>query len=123
MKFSTLDLTVNNVVLTYSPYDRGANGAFVYRESGSLVHNTRIIASAMVNDKASDKYTLQVNTPRLACPDSCGLAVEVGTDIAKVDFRFRADTTSEQRLLQIDKLAALISEFRSTIGARETIYS
>lgn len=80
-QFTSFDVTVDSVTYTYNPYDRGANGAFVYREAGAGVHLSRIILSADVNDNASDKMSIQLNTPRVCPSDDCGPDVVLGTDL------------------------------------------
>lgn len=126
MKFNDLTIVVGATTTVFNPYDRGTNGAFVWRKAGSSLHSPRVVASAMTNDAASDKYLVQLNQPRLCVVEPAGcLPVESvkGTDIVKAEFRFTADTPVADRLLQIDQLTKLIAEFRNAIGNREKIYS
>lgn len=124
MKFGTLPITVNSVDYTFNPYDRGQNGAFVWRLAGESVFASRVVASATANDSASDKLTVQLNTPRI-CAESaeCGKPVTLGTDLVKTELRFLATTSSADRELQIDQHIELLLEMKSTIVNREVIYS
>lgn len=127
MKFSDLTIVVDAVTTVFKPYDRGANGAFVWRKAGSNLNAPRVVASAMTNDAASDKYLVQLNVPRVCVVESAGcLPVETvkATDIGKIEFRFAADTSSADRLLQIDMLAELAKgQIRDAIAEREKIYA
>lgn len=125
MKFSRIDVDVNSVTYSYLPYDRGANGAFVYREEGKTVNAPRVVASASTNDSASDRMAVQINVPR-TCEDPsqpCGIALQLGTDLVKTEMRFLASTSTADRQLQIDQHIALLQELRTVIENRETIYT
>lgn len=126
MKFNDLTIVVNAATTVFNPYDRGANGAFVWRKAGSSLHAPRVVASVTTNDATSDKYLLQLNQPRVCVVEPAGcLPVDTvkATDIVKAEFRFAADTSSADRLLQIDQFMKLITEFRAAIGNREKVYS
>lgn len=122
--FGNIDVTVNSVDYSFLPYDRGANGAFVYRMEGVSVHAPRVVVSTALNDLASDKQTVQLNVPRI-CPSdvSCGPDVILGTDLVKTELRFLATTSVGDRVLQIDQHIALLQELRELIEQRGTIYA
>lgn len=126
MKFNDLTIVVDSVTTVFQPYDRGANGAFVWRETGSTLHAPRVIASATTNDAASDKYLVQLNQPRLCTVEPAGcepVTTVKATDIVKAEFRFTAETSSADRSKQLDELVKLIQEFRTAISLREKIYA
>lgn len=126
MNFSPLSLPVGSNTLVFSPYDRGAKGAFVWRESGTYVHAQRIVATTVTNDSAADRYSLQVAAPRVkaveagCCPTGDDL---LGTDLVSVDLRFRATTEPADRLLQIETAIALLNSMKSMVSTRDKIYS
>jgi len=124
MQFSPINLVVNSVNHTYKPYDRGTNGAFVYRKDGVTLQAPRLVLNAETNDNASDKYLVQNNTPRVA-PPSGSVLVEtlLGTDLVKTELRFLATTSEADRKLEIDLHIAALQEVRETIADREKIYS
>lgn len=125
MKFSQLEISVNSASYAYLPYDRGANGAFVYRESGKTVNAPRTVVSSTVNDTSSDRFSVQLNVPRV-CADPelpCGVDRVLGTDLVKTEMRFLASTSKTDRQLQIDQQIALLQELRSVIEDRDVIYS
>lgn len=124
MKFSAITVNVADVDKTFLPYDRGANGAFVYREEGVSVHAARLVATTIVNDEASDRMTVQVNQPRV-CPsdESCGPDKVLGTDLVKTEMRFLASTSKQDRINQIDTQIALLEELRANIEDRGVIYA
>lgn len=123
MKFSNIDLSVDSVTYTFQPYDRGANGAFVFREKGVSVHAPRAVVSTVTNDSASDKMTVQLNTPKSCPSDDCGPDLMLGTDLVKTELRFLATTSKQDRALQIDKQIALLQELRNIIEDRAVMYS
>lgn len=124
MKFSNLTITANAASYTYLPYDRGANGAFVYRQSGASVHAPRVIVSMTSNDASSDKSTVQLNTPRVcAVTAECDLPKLLGTDLVKTELRFLATTSAADRELVISQHIALLEELRTDIQTRAVIYS
>lgn len=123
-QFSKIDIEVGSVTYSYNPYDRGANGAFVYREAGIAVHAPRVVVSTSTNDAGSDKLSVQLNTPRVCAPEeSCGPETILGTDLVKTELRFLATTSSAERELAIDKHIALLQELRNLIQARDVLYS
>lgn len=123
MQFSNLTITAGSVTQTFSPYDRGANGAYVWRKDGITVHSPRIVASATVNDTLNDKYSIQLNLPRVSCADECGNVTSLGTDLIKTEMRFLASTSSADRTADIDAHIALLEELKQMPVDRETIYS
>lgn len=123
MKFSNLTLTVDETPVSYSPYDRGKNGAFVWRKDGVTIHSPRIVASATVNDASNDKYSFQLNLPRVSCADECGVEQLLGSDLAKTELRFLASTSAADRINGIDNHIALLEELKQSVADRETIYS
>lgn len=126
MKFDDLTIVVAGTTTVFKPYDRGATGSFVWRKSGSSLHAPRVIASATTNDATSDKYTLQLNQPRVCVVEPVGCApvdTVKATDIGKVEFRFAADTSSADRLTQINETIALLQELSIAISNREKIYA
>lgn len=123
MKFDNVEINVADVDYTFQPYDRGANGAFVYREAGVSVHAARVVATTTVNDTASDRLSVQVNQPRTCASETaCGPDVVLGTDLVKTEMRFLASTSKADRITQIDKQIALLQEFRGVIEDRAVIY-
>lgn len=127
MNFSPIAIVTGGNTYTFNPFDRGAKGAFVYRESGPSVNAQRIVASTVTNDTASDRYSFQLNAPRLDVPvEGCCPTernVLLGTDLVAVDMRFLASTSAADRGLQIDKVIALLEEMKPTVKSREKIYS
>lgn len=123
-QFTKLEIQIESVDYTYSPYDRGANGAFVFRQDGVSVHAPRVVVSTATNDVSSDKYAIQLNEPRV-CPSdlNCGPDVMLGTDLVKTEFRFLGTTDAVTRALQIDKHIALLQELRDMVESREVMYS
>lgn len=123
MKFDLINIQVASVDYNYVPYDRGANGAFVYREEGSTVHAARVVATTSVNDSGSDRLNVQVNQPRTCASETaCGPDVLLGTDLVKTEMRFLASTSQAERALQIDKQIAVLQELRGVIEDRAVIY-
>lgn len=124
-QFTNIVVTVAAVDYTYNPYDRGTNGAFVYREvNGESTHAPRAIVSTSMDDTNSDKMTVQLNVPRTCeAETSCGPDILLGTDLVKTEMRFLASTSKADRVLQIDKQIALLEELRHHIEDREVIYS
>lgn len=131
MKFSNLELTykptgtAQDVTDVYQPYDRGASGAFVYRLQDTNISPARIVANSSVNDNASDKYTVQINEPRVCAPEGDCVATRqiLGTDLVKIELRFLATTTPQERYTQIARAKAALDEFEATIAQREVIYT
>lgn len=124
MNFSNLVITADAASYTYLPYDRGANGAFVYREQGVSVHAPRVVITTNTNDATSDKFAVQLNTPRVcAAVLDCAIDTVLGTDIVKTELRFLATTSSADRKKQISQHIALLEELRATIQNRQVIYS
>lgn len=127
MQFSKIDITVDSVVYTLNPYDRGQDGAFVYRNAGTPLYPLRAVVKTAVNDLTSDKYVVQLNQPRVcevtAPGTDCIVNQLQGTDIAKTELRFLATTKPAQRSLLIDQQIALLEEMKSTISNRDVIYS
>lgn len=125
MKFSNLTITVDSVQRTFLPYDRGQNGAFVWRDSTASVYAPRVVASAATNDAASDKLTVQLNTPRVVLPAEgcCDPIKSLGTDLVKTELRFLATTSMSDRAAQIDRHIALLQELRDIVESRSVIYS
>lgn len=123
-QFTKLEIEIESVSYTYSPYDRGANGAFVFRQDGVTVNAPRVVVSTATNDTSSDKYVVQINEPR-TCPgeNPCGPEQLLGTDLVKTEFRFLGTTSPDVRALQIDKHIALLQELRGMIEDREVMYS
>lgn len=124
MNFSNIEVTVGSSTVTFQPYDRGANGAFVYRQSGPTVHAPRLVLSALVNDSSSDKLVVQLNEPR-TCPSDVECAIDkvLGTDLVKTELRFLATTSKTDRQTQIDKHIALLQELRDLIETRSVVYN
>lgn len=122
--FSKIDIEVGSVTYSYNPYDRGANGAFVFREAGVAVHAPRVVVSTSTNDAGSDKMAVQLNHPRVcASAESCGPETILGTDLVKTELRFLATTTASERSLAIDKHIALLQELRGLSENRDVMYS
>lgn len=127
MNFSPISLSVSGSTLVFNPYDRGAKGAFVYRLSTAYVNAQRLVISNTTNDQASDRYTLQVNTPRAEAPvEGCCPTernVLLGTDLCTADIRFLSTTSPVERIAQLDALIALIETMKSTISTRDKVYA
>lgn len=124
MKFSQIDTTVESVAVAFAPYDRGQNGAFVYRKVGSVsVHAPRLVVSTSVNDTSSDKMTVQLNIPSVHPSANGGPDVVLGTDLVKTELRFLATTSKQDRVNQIDTHIALLQELRGVIEDRGVIYT
>lgn len=124
MNFSELNLVVNSVTHTFSPYDRGANGAFVYREKNVNLHATRLVITTSTDDTKSDRYQVQCNTPRVSAGVPAGsVPIMLGTDLVKTELRFLATTSEADRKAQIDLQIAALQQFRETIADRERLYS
>lgn len=125
MQFTQITLSVNDTPVIFTPYDRGASGSFVYRKSGETLQAPRLIVSTQVDDNASDKYAVQVNTPRVQSDGDSDVTNDVilGTDLVKTELRFLATTSTALRKHQIDEHIAALQEFRSTIENREKLYS
>lgn len=125
MQFSKIDIAVSGVTYTLQPYDRGQNGAFVYRNAGSPLYPLRAVISTAVKDSSSDKYIVQLNQPRtcVVTANGCDVIQLDGTDIAKTELRFLATTTKADRELLIDQQIALLEEMKSTVSDRDVIYS
>lgn len=125
MQFTQIEVNASGTDYVFKPYDRGAAGAFVWKQNAeSVVHAPRLIVSMKADDNSSDKSTVQQNIPR-TCPsvDACAVDVLVGTDMVKTELRFLATTTSDQRKTSIDLHIALLQELRDTIADRDVIYS
>lgn len=124
MQFTQIDTEVGGVAFSYQPYDRGANGAFVYRQVGSVLHAPRVVVSATTNDAGSDKMSVQLNTPQVCdAVDDCAPVMLLGTDLVKTELRFLAATSKTDRATIIDKHIALLQELRGVVEDREVIYS
>lgn len=125
MQFSKLTITVGSAQQEFLPFDRGANGAFVYRNNSVSVFAPRVVVSSTTNDAASDKLTVQLNTPRVAvaAEGCCDIDKQIGTDLVKTEMRFLASTSKTDRIATIDTHIALLEELRAVIQDRETIYS
>lgn len=124
MKFSQLEITANGSNVTYQPYDRGAAGAFVYREAVPGLFQPRVLVSTSTNDNASDKMIVQLNTPRVCVSEhDCTVPVQNGTDLVKTELRFLATTSEADRIEQIDRHIALLQELRGVIEGRGVIYA
>lgn len=125
MNFSELNLIVNSVTHSFTPYDRGADGAFVYREKGVQLHASRLVVNTMTDDTKSDKYKVQLNQPRVceAIVGGCEVAQALGTDLVKTELRFLATTSEADRKAQVDLHIAALQQFRETIADRERLYS
>lgn len=125
MKFDELNLTVNAASVVFQPFDRGTNGAFVYRQAGISLHSPRLVVSTLTNDASSDKYALQQNTPRVqvVAEGCCDVPSILGTDLVKTELRFLAITGSQARLDMIDTQIALLQSFRMAISLREKVYA
>lgn len=125
MQFTPINLVVSGVTHTFKPYDRGANGAFVYRKDGVTLQAPRLVLNSETNDNASDKYLVQGNTPRVAPKEEgcCGVETALGADLVKTELRFLATTSEADRKLSIDLHIAALQEIRETIADREKIYS
>lgn len=125
MKFDVLTAVVGASTFVFTPYERGATGAFVYRQEGVPLFAPRLVATAATNDDASDNYQVQVNTPLIIDPDvGSNLPVSSpGSDLVKTQLRFLATTGSEARKLQIDKHIAILLQYRNAIANREKLYA
>lgn len=127
MNFTPVTLTVTAGDVVFSPYDRGARGAFVYRESNVLLNARRLVVSSETNDNASDRYTVQLNVPRVqplvegCCPTASNSLM--GTDLVKTDVRFLANTSSVDRIAAIDLQIAALQEYKTMISVREKLYA
>lgn len=124
MQFSKLTIAVGQSTIDYLPFDKGANGAFVFREGGLSVYAPRVLVSTSINDAANDKMTVQLNTPRVKLPAAgcCDPVTQLGTDLAKTELRFLAATSKADRVTVIDRHIALLQELRATIENREVVY-
>lgn len=124
-QFTNIVVTVASVDYTYQPYDRGTNGAFVYREqAGESTHAPRAIVSTSMDDTSSDKMTVQLNVPRVLEAETSGAPdIILGTDLVKTEMRFLASTAQADRILQLNKQIELLEELRHHIEDREVIYS
>lgn len=123
-QFSTVEISVNSTTYTFQPYDRGANGAFVFRQAGQGVYLPRLLVSTSNNDDASDRMTIQSTEPRTCEPDDACVETKVlGNDLVKTELRFLAATSEADRKLQINKHIALLQELREIIETRGVIYS
>lgn len=124
MQFSKLTIADGQSTIDYLPFDKGANGAFVFREGGLSVYAPRVLVSTSINDAANDKMTVQLNTPRVSMPAAgcCDPATQLGTDLAKTELRFLAATSKADRVKVIDRHIALLQELRATIENREVMY-
>lgn len=120
-KFSPIIIDNAGVTTEYQPYDRGQNGAFVYREKGMQVHAPRLVASTKVDDNASDRMSVQLNKPVWSL-DNNGLEVLQGTDLVKVEMRFLASTKTDDRIEHIDKAVLVLQQLRTNIENREVIF-
>lgn len=125
MNFSELNLVVDSVPHAFTPYDRGTNGAFVYREKGVQLHATRLVITTTTDDTKSDKYLVQLNQPRVidAIVGGSELKQALGTDLVKTELRFLATTSEADRKAQIDLQIAALQAFRETVADRERLYS
>lgn len=125
MRFTNIEINAGGNTVTYLPYDRGQNGAFVWKQSGANpVYSPRLIVSSVNNDAASDKMTIQSNTPSVReCDSECPVETLIGTDIVKTELRFLATTKSADRIEAINKHIAVLQELRVVIEQRDTLYS
>jgi hypothetical protein len=125
MQFQPVILAVSGADITFNPYDRGANGAFVYRQAGVTLQAPRLVISTVTDDNASDKYLVQVNAPRVKPAEEgcCSVDSLLGTDLVKTELRFLATTSQSDREKSIDTAIAALQEFRETISKREKLYS
>lgn len=125
MLFSKLTVEIDGATVNYLPYDRGAQGAFVYRKAqGKLVGAPRLVVHTTNNDASSDKLTVQLNLTRMCeSAEACGEDVILGTDIVKTEMRFRSSTSQQDRIDAINEQVALLQELREVIESRDTIYS
>lgn len=124
MQFSKLTIADGPLTIDYLPFDKGANGAFVFREGGLSIYAPRVLVSTSINDAANDKLTVQLNTPRVSLPAEgcCDPITQLGTDLAKTELRFLAATSKADRVTVIDRHIALLQELRATIEDREVMY-
>ena len=125
MQFTQLTLVVDGVNVTFSPYDRGTDGAFVYRKDGVALQSPRLVIKTSVDDNTSDKYQVQNNTPRVLVPEEgcCTAESLLGTDLVKTELRFLATTSGSDRIASIDLHIAALQQFRETFEKREKLYS
>lgn len=125
MNFSPLTLQVDAATAVFNPYDRGTNGAFVYRKAGVVLNAPRVVVSTTTNDAASDKYLFQVSHPRVAPvePGCCDVPVVLGTDFIKCDVRALANTDAASRAEMIDTMVGLLLEMKTAFQNREKVYS
>lgn len=123
-KFTQLTLTVDGETVNFLPYDRGTAGAFVFRQGGLGVHAPRLVFKSNVDDMSSDRYTIQLNQPKVCDQvDECDMPNVLGTDLVKLELRFLATTSSADRNLAIDTLVAALEELRGDVENREVMYS
>lgn len=124
MQFSQIEVTASGANHVYQPYDRGAAGAFVWRQQGMQVHAPRLLVTSKTDDSTNDKLTVQNNIPRV-CPsdNNCETDALKGTDLVKSELRFLATTSTADRQKAIDLHIALLQELRNVIENRETIYA
>lgn len=125
MQFTQLILSVQGTNVTFIPFDRGASGAFVYRQNGASLHANRLVVSTAVDDASSDKYSVQLNAPRVKPAEEgcCTIDSLLGTDLVKTELRFLATTSEADRKWQIDAHIAALQEYRETFEKRERLYS
>lgn len=121
MQFTQLTLVVDSANVKFNPYERGASEAFVFRKDGVTLHAPRLIVSTKVDDTSSDKYTVQLNEPRVQTVD--GIDKAVGSDLVKTELRFLATTSEAARKAQIDTQIVALQQLRDMIGKREKMYS
>lgn len=123
-KFSSLEVMVDGTPVTYLPYDRGQNNAFVFRKEGSAVFSRRLLVTTNVDDNSSDRYKLQVNNPVVcATDDECFQDKLLGTDLVKLEMRFLASTSKQDRAELLDTLIGALDELRGTFEDRDVMYS
>lgn len=123
MQFNPVTLVVNSANVVFTPYDKGLNGAFVYRKDGVSLQAPRLIVQTQVNDDSSDKSVLQINTPRVKTGGVGEPDTVLGSDMVKSELRFLATTIEADRVTAIDTHIAALTEFRDTFEKREKIYS
>lgn len=127
MNFAPINLTVQSVPVVFSPFDKGANGAFVYRMDGQLLNAQRLVIKAVTNDTASDRYSIQTSVPRVSTPVEGCCPTEynalLGTDLVSVDMRFLATTSDTEKEKQIHTAIEALKSLIPTIKIRGKIYS
>lgn len=98
---------------------------FVYRKEGNTLQAPRLVISTQVDDNTSDKYLVQVNTPRVepAKEGCCTNDAILGTDLVKTELRFLATTSEADRSAHINLQIAALQEFRDTFEKRQKLYS